>query len=286
MRETKVKNVKRALAAAISIIPTAAILWIQIPTWAVIILLIILPILAAIKTTIFVISRRNNKEEGAKARAARYIWNQPIILAILLIPTLSILICTIHLIHMRNIGNQIASPGQSKPWQKELPAKIYWNGQPNPDMEQGLADTARLLGFRYEETSKPEEANIQVWPNSWMHQCKWLQIAAFVSLDRDPPMEGAQTANIYICRFTFPWEKKITGYSLMAHEGAHVFADIGHFGEGLMATGGGDGSTWFNEEETKELCRRINEFNDSVELPIQDLPKKNTNKCGTEQPQG
>ena len=279
------KNAKRALAITTSIIFTFAIFWTPMPDWSVIVLLILLPAAAAAK--IFAILRKTDTEEKRKrrtiVRVATYIWNQPIMLGILLIPTLSILTCTTHLSHMGNIGNQIASPGQSKPWQKELPARVYWNEQPNPDMEQGLADTAKLLGFRYEEATTAESANIQIWPNSWMHSCKWLETTAFVSLDRDPPMEGAQTANIYICRFTFPWEKKITDYSLMAHEGAHVFADIGHFGEGLMGSGEGNGSTWFNEEETKELCKRINKFHDSVELTMQDSNKGSETQCGTNQ---
>lgn len=284
------KNAKRVVAIVISSIFAAAIFWTPIPDDSVIVLLITAATIFAILTTFAILKRKKR----IIVRVATFIWNQPIILPIFLVPTIFILILAVQIIHMGIIGNQITSPGGSQPWQKELPARVYWNGQPNPDMEQGLADTARLLGFRYEEATTAESANIQIWPNSWMYFCPWLETAAFVSLDPDPTLEGAQKADIYICRFTPPWNKKVTDHSLMAHEAAHVFAEKGHFGEGLMATGGGDGSLWFSKAEIKELCRKINEFHNSVKPAIQDLNKENSKvtaendrnkaQCGSEKP--
>ena len=273
------KNAKRVFATAISIIFTAAIFWTPIPDWSVIVLLILLPAV----TTIFAILRRTDTEEERKrttiVRVTTCIWNQPIMLEIFLVPAIFILILAAHIIHMDIIENQIASPGESQPWQKELPARVYWNGQPNPDMEQGLADTARLLGFRYEEATTAESANIQIWPNSWMYFCPWLETAAFVSLDPNPTLEGAQKADIYICRFTPPWNKKMTDHSIMAHEAAHIFAEKGHFGEGLMAKKRGDGSPWFSKAETKELCRKINEFHNVTAENY-----RNKTQCGSWKP--
>ena len=51
----------------------------------------------------------------------------------------------------------------------------------------------------------------------------------------------------------------------MAHEAAHIFAAKGHFGAGLMAEGGGDGSSWFSDEDIKELCKKISGFHAAAE---------------------
>ena len=209
-------------------------------------------------------------------------WNRPIILPIFMITAFSAATLVAHIAHLQNIEDQITSPEDSKPWQKELPALVYWNGQPNHDMQQGFANTARLLGFKYEEAPTAEAANIRIWPNSWMHICKWLETGAFVSLDPDPTAQGAQSADIYICRFTPPWNKEIhTDYSVMAHEAAHVFAAIGHFGEGLMAEGGGNGSPWFSDADIKKLCEKITEFHNSVDPTIHD-PNKVSSKITAE----
>ena len=274
------KNAKRAFATAISIIFTLAIFWTPITEWS----FLVFPILA-IPTAFAILRRLDIKDERGPrviVKAGTYIWNRPLMIPIFMITALSTMTLAAYIVHMTNVGNQVTSPMESIPWQKELPARVYWNGQPNPDMQQGFASTAKLLGFRYEEATTAEEANIQIWPNSWMHMCKWLETSAFVSLDPDPSPQGAQTADIYICRFTLPWNKKIhTDYSVMAHETAHVLAAIGHFGEGLMAKKGGDGPPWFSNADIKELCEKITEFHNSVD-PITQDPNKESGQITAE----
>ena len=150
-------------------------------------------------------------------------------------------------------------------------------------MELGFTETANLLGYDYERAPTKEEANFLIQFDSWAHMCKWLQTAAFVNLEANPSPEGARQAEMHICNITVPWGRSInSGYSLIAHEAAHVFPAIAHFGTGLMAEGGGDGSPWFSEEDIDRMCKKINDFRDSLEKAANDVAEGS--ECGITRP--
>ena len=156
-------------------------------------------------------------------------------------------------------------------------------------MQDGFTETATLFGFQYEIVATPEQANIRIWPNSWMHMCKWLDTNGFVSLDPNPRAQGARTADIYICTFTLPWNARADmDYSVMSHEAAHVFGAIEHFGDGLMAQDGGTRASKFIDEEITTMCEKINSFHASVPPSVdeENRPKTPANRleCGAQRP--
>ena len=257
---------KRTFAIVVSLILTITMLWTVVPAEVASgFILLSFVIVAAFLTVRWPEIRRKGWVREVR-EVGVWIWGRPVVLTIALTAVLLSAILIVYAVDEMKIAKQVTAPEDSLPWHLDLPARVYWNELPSYDAQQGFAKTARLLGFRYEEASTRERANIRVWPNSWKHKCKWLETAAFVSLDPSPPAEGVRTADLYICRFTLPWHKRIEAdLSLVAHEAAHIFAAKGHFGAGLMAEGGGDGSSWFSDEDIKELCKKITGFHAAAE---------------------
>ena len=88
---------------------------------------------------------------------------------------------------------------------------------------------------------------------------------SFVSLEPNPSECGSQAGNIYLCRLTNPFaDRDLSSRAVIAHESAHIFAAQPHFGDGLMAEGGGVYANEFTDEEMKLMRHRINEFWASV----------------------
>ena len=133
-------------------------------------------------------------------------------------------------------------------------------------MESGLADTAKALGITYERVQSVDHANLRVWLGSWAYLCKWLNAHAFVSLEPSPSSCGGQAGDIYVCRYTTPFaDRQISDRAVIAHEAGHIFAAQPHFGNGLMAEGGGTDANWFTDEELGAMRARIKEFRVSTE---------------------
>ena len=61
-----------------------------------------------------------------------------------------------------------------------------------------------------------------------------------------------------------------------------MFPAVAHFGTGLMAEGGGDGSPWFSEEDVDKMCQRINEFHQLVRQEPDGVPEGPA--CGAKRP--
>ena len=266
-----------------SITSTACLLWGPVSAEAVVVVLIALLCCVAIFATV----NYRRTSEGPKTKkckaTALAIMNQPWVGTATLIIALSILLLGANFGHSVYMGSQLTTPPEGRPWQKNLTAKVYWSKEPSRGMELGFTDTAHLLGFQYERAYTTEEANFLIWFDSWAHMCKWLQTAAFVNLDAAPSPEGARRAEMHVCSITVPWGMAInSGYSLIAHEAAHVFPAVAHFGTGLMAEGGGDGSPWFSEEDINLMCQRINKFHQSVREEAHGVPKGPT--CGVRRP--
>ena len=175
-------------------------------------------------------------------------------------------------VHAYKIAGELTTPEEGEPWREGLTVRVYWNKPPTKGMENGIADTAEILGFSHEKVDSLEDANIRIWPDSWEYMCKWTTSAGFASLDPNPGALGSQTGDIHICKFTSPIkDHPITDYSTVAHETAHILAAQGHFGDGLMGVGGGNGSSWFNEMEIQKMCDKINEYHESVRTKKESL---------------
>ena len=71
--------------------------------------------------------------------------------------------------------------------------------------------------------------------------------------------------DIYVCRFSTPFEDRpLADHSVISHEAGHIFAAQPHFGDGLMAPGGGGYAEWFTNGEVRTMRTRIKEIRESV----------------------
>ena len=138
-------------------------------------------------------------------------------------------------------------------------------------------------GFTYESVESMEDANLRIWIDSWTHLCKWPTNKGFANLEPDPGPDGSRSGDIHICKFTTPQPlaRRMTSRSLIAHETAHIFAAQEHTGSGLMANAGGDGSPWFNQDEIRKMCDKINESHEAARAKSEDSrPSAPATRCG------
>ena len=203
-----------------------------------------------------------------------YIWRHPIYFLTTTTIAISILIFALSALHVQQVSANVTNPAAGQPWRQGLTAQVWWEKPPSKEMEYGLADTAQIFGFAYERVQSFHDANLRVWFDSWAYQCKWLTTYAFVSLDPNPSSCGGQTGDIYVCKFTASFaDRRLSDYSLVAHEAAHIFAAQPHFGDGLMAEGGGKYASRFTDEEFKAMRTRVNAFNTSTGPECTDPPQ-------------
>ena len=159
----------------------------------------------------------------------------------------------------------VTLPKDGLPWRAELPARVWWQEPPTQELENGVADTAKTLGLTYERVQSVGDANLRVWSTGWRHHCKWRAAHAFVSLEANPSECGSQAGDIYVCRCTNPFaDRNPSSRAIIAHESAHIFAAQPHFGDGLMAKGGGAYADELTDEEIQVMRARINGFWASV----------------------
>ena len=163
------------------------------------------------------------------------------------------------------VTETLISPEHSQPWKEGLTANVYWDKKPSLETRAGFEDTAKLLGVQFRHVSEVDEGNIRIWLDTKINgYCKLGTVAGFVSPTPIRGNKGQESGDIYLCRWTMRPDKFYqTDYSVMAHETAHLLAAVGHFGEGLMAPKGGDGSQWFSEEEIEHMCDRIKNFRET-----------------------
>ena len=275
---------KHICSIVLSTTVTACLMWGSVPPEAVVAILIAL----AFTVVVVAVLKYRKITEGTISKkckaAASAMVRQPWVVTATLIVSFSIILLSTYGGHSLYMESQLTTPLEGRPWQKNLTAKVHWSKEPSRGMELGFIDTAHLLGFEYERVHATEEANFLIRFDSWAHMCKWLQTAAFVNLDPKPGQQGSRRAEMHICSIKTPWGIAIdSGYSLIAHETAHVFPAIAHFGTGLMADGGGDGSPWFSEEDIELMCEKINDFQQSVQEEVNGVPKGPT--CGAKKPQ-
>ena len=193
-------------------------------------------------------------------------WNRPIYLLLITLTSLSMMTGAALLKHSEHIDQVTTAPKEGTPWREELTVRVYWDERISEEARRGLADTAKVLGFQYDNVQARDDANLHVWPSSRAKKCKWPSTKAFVSLDSSPDAQGSQWGEIYICGFKNPLLKsKLDDYAIMAHETAHILAAQPHFGDGLMAEAGGNGADWFTEEEIKSMCEKISKFRKSLD---------------------
>lgn len=192
------------------------------------------------------------------------VWR--VLLGVVLLLVVFILFVVLAVADILYTAHRVTAPVGGHPWREGLVARVYWDGEESQDMREGFADAARLFGVDYEYVDSAEEANIRVRLNSlFSYSCKWGGAFAFVSLDPVPGPFGSESGEIFVCGWRFPFGGPSPPYrSLIAHEAAHIFAAVGHFGTGLMAQGGGDGSEWFSEVERECMLRRVAEFRESL----------------------
>ena len=160
------------------------------------------------------------------------------------------------------ISQNSIPPWDSQPWKEGLTARVYWSKEPSPEARAGFEATATLFGVPIRYVESESEANLRIWPETkFTGQCKLGAAAAFSSPDPITGDGGLESGDIYICRWTLPPDKPpLPDNSLMAHETAHLLGAVPHFGEGLMAHMGGNGSWWFSEEEVQCMLYRVNEY--------------------------
>ena len=199
-------------------------------------------------------------------RTICFLWKNPIcclfVATTILIPAL---LGIVSILHASHIDANVVSPGESPPWKQGLAVRVWWQKTPTPEMESGLADTARILGFSYEPVQSIRDANLRVWTNSWTHHCKWLTPYAFASPDPASRSCGSRTGDIHVCWFENPFaDREFSGRLVIAHETAHILAAQPHFGDGLMAEGGGEYATWFTDEELNAMISQISDFHADV----------------------
>ena len=176
-------------------------------------------------------------------------------------------------LHQKHITANTTGPEEGRPWREGLAARVWWQELPTQEMERGLADTAEALGITYERVESVDHANLRVWLGSWAYNCKWLGPYAFVSLEPSPSVCGGQTADIYVCRLTTPFkDRQLSDRTIIAHETGHIFAAQPHFGDGLMADGGGTYAHWFTDEEIEAMRARMSEFRASIKPECADPP--------------
>ena len=196
----------------------------------------------------------------------RFLWKNPIcflsVATTILAPAL---FSTMSFLHVSHIRENVTDLQASQPWKQGLTVRVWWQKTPPPEMESGLADTARILGFTYEPVQSIHDANLRVWIDSWAYNCKWLTPYAFASPDPARSVCGSQTGDIHVCWFENPFaDREFSGRLVIAHETGHILAAQPHFGDGLMAEGGGEYATWFTDEELKAMRSRISEFHTEV----------------------
>ena len=163
------------------------------------------------------------------------------------------------------VTDTLIRPEHSQPWKEGLTANVYWDKKPSLETSAGFEDTAKLLGVQFRYVSEVGEGNIRIWLDTKLKgYCKLGTVLGFVSPTPIRGNKGQESGDIYLCRWTMRPDKFYqTDYSVMAHETAHLLAAVGHFGEGLMAPKGGDGSQWFSEEEIEHMCDRIDNFRET-----------------------
>ena len=200
-------------------------------------------------------------------------WGRPILIAMLMPSVLLTITCGARLVDMDLIAGKTTLPEDSEVWREDLPLKVYWSKRPSEELKAGFSDTVEVLGFNYENVDSVEDANITIWLDSWSRSCKWMKTAGFVSPDPNPSDQGAQTGEIHICQFTTPFKDHplTDDYSTITHDTGHLLAAQPHFGTGLMAKGGGDGSPRLSKTEIKTMRHKIDTFHESVR-PIRRLP--------------
>ncbi len=175
--------------------------------------------------------------------------------------------------HQKHVTANTTIPEEGRPWREGLPARVWWQESPTQEMESGLVDAAKALGINYERVQSVNQANLRVWLGSWAYKCKWLAAYAFVSLEPRPSACGGQTGDIYVCRYKTPFaDRHISDRAVIAHEAGHIFAAQPHFGDGLMAEGGGTYAYWFTDEELEAMRTRISEFRGSTKSECADPP--------------
>ena len=224
-------------------------------------LLITIIAITATLVTIVIFRKRHPNASGWLSA----LWSSPIWLVFPLIAIATGGTCKFYIEHKQQIEERLMPIEDARPWQEGLTARVHWNKQPSDEIRKGFSDTFRLLGFNYVVVESIKEANLRIWLNSWEYHCKWPATEGFASLDPSPGNLGSQVGDIHICKITTPytWDR-LPGYSLMAHETAHLLAAQEHIGNGLMAEGGGDGSRWFNDTEIQTMCDNIDSFHQSV----------------------
>ncbi len=193
-------------------------------------------------------------------------WQNPFGFALCAITLVTTIIACLALYEYFNIQANTTLPEEGRPWREGLPARVWWQEPPTQEVEDSLAETAKLLGVVYERVHSREEANLRVWIDSWAYQCKWGGSYAVASVERNPNVCGGETGDIYVCRFNTPFADRPTAdHSVISHEAGHIFAAQPHFGDGLMARGGGDYAERGTDEEVRTMRTRIKEFRESVE---------------------
>ena len=168
-------------------------------------------------------------------------------------------------------------PWESQPWKEGLTATVYWGKEPSQEARAGFEAVANLFGVPFSYVDSEREANLRIWPGTrFAGQCKLGAAAAYSSPDPIIGNGGLESGDIYICRWTLPSDKPpIPAKSLMAHETAHLLGAVPHFGNGLMAHMGGDGSWWFTEEEVDCMLYRVEKFRLEIEGATKNDEKTN-----------
>ena len=218
--------------------------------------------------------------EGPR-KTVLYAWNQPALRTLGIAIIISTGTSMLYVGHMYQMDGELIPPSEGKPWTQDLTARVYWSKQPSQEIQNGFADTIKLLGFNHRTVDSTQEANIRVQLDSWDRLCKWPTIKGFAILDPNPGPKGGRTGEIHICRFSTPLiiPPGMTDRGLIAHETAHIFAAQEHTDSGLMKQGGGDGFSWFNQDEIREMCDRIDQFHQSVRAE-DNRPGAQESKCG------
>ena len=192
-------------------------------------------------------------------------WENPFGFALCATVVVTTTIACLAVYEVLNIKANTTPPEEGRPWREGLPARVWWQEPPTQEVEDSLAETATMLDVVYERVHSREEANLRVWIDSWAYQCKWATAYALASLERNPNVCGGQTGDIYVCRFSTPFEDRpVADHSVISHEAGHIFAAQPHFGDGLMAKGGGHYAERLTNEEVKTMRTRIKEFRESV----------------------
>ena len=271
LRSTQIQGAKGhllriAILSAATSLNVLAILWVGAPqiTWLV-------AGFSIIATAVILLTTKRWNRIPATIRGA---WKNPYVFSILAaLVAIPLLIGVPVAFHQKYVTANTTLPEEGHPWRQGLPARVWWQEPPTQELETGLAEAAKELGIAYERIESVDLANLRVWLNSWTYKCKWLSAHAFVSLDPSPSACGAQTGDIYLCRYTTPFaDREISDRAVIAHEAAHIFAAQPHFGDGLMAEGGGTYAHWFTDEELQAMRAQISEYRISTQSECADLP--------------